>query len=450
MSFNSREGFTLMELMVYIALLGGIVLIAGRAFSDSTKMRVRTQSMLQASQTVGNVGTILKDDIAQLGAKSSKGTYVNGAILDNFDESHISNVYMDPNNDTDADKDSSSFHIWKNEGGTGLDRLAMRRLRYTSTGLYDAVEQISWFVENRILKRSCKTLDGNGNTDCPSQDSIVVTIAENVDKFTITPATPGATSNTVNILPSASTTDFSFKLVPRFGEENFEPLNIQAENENRSAKISGFAMNYDFETSKPITNAQEIKANQVFLAPVGDDANSWSTQCTKIYLAPYIEYEISFSMPIVADDPSRMFCPGRDHMAVGFRYAETGQKPDGLNDFQFYPPTVGNGHDTGIRTMRFTTTDTIKQVCLGFTFASFSPVASSGNIHLDNITLKKIPSSNYTITADACNNPDNNPCTDPSVKKNVKAIQVEIAINKNGETGTEKAIVPIPSNGPRD
>jgi hypothetical protein len=100
--------------------------------------------------------------------------------------------------------------------------------------------------------------------------------------------------------------------------------------------------------------------------------------------------------------------------------------------------------------MRFTTTDTIKQVCLGFTFASFSPVASSGNIHLDNITLKKIPSSNYTITADACNNPDNNPCTDPSVKKNVKAIQVEIAINKNGETGTEKAIVPIPSNGPRD
>lgn len=47
------SGFTLIELMVYIALLGGIVLIAGQAFSDSTKMRVRTQSMLQASETAG-------------------------------------------------------------------------------------------------------------------------------------------------------------------------------------------------------------------------------------------------------------------------------------------------------------------------------------------------------------------------------------------------------------
>ena len=39
--FKAKSGFTLMELMVYIGLLGLIVIIAGQAFSDSTRMRIR-------------------------------------------------------------------------------------------------------------------------------------------------------------------------------------------------------------------------------------------------------------------------------------------------------------------------------------------------------------------------------------------------------------------------
>ena len=46
---DKRAGFTLMELMVYIAIVGIVVIVAGQAFSNSTKMRVRTQSMLKAS-----------------------------------------------------------------------------------------------------------------------------------------------------------------------------------------------------------------------------------------------------------------------------------------------------------------------------------------------------------------------------------------------------------------
>ena len=69
---NSKHGFTLMELMVYIAILGIVVLIAGQAFTDSTKFRVRTQNMLKATQVAENVGTLFKSDVAQMGAKSSK------------------------------------------------------------------------------------------------------------------------------------------------------------------------------------------------------------------------------------------------------------------------------------------------------------------------------------------------------------------------------------------
>ncbi len=453
MNCKFKDGFTLMELMVYIALLGGIVLIAGQAFNDSTKMRIRTQSMLQSNQDVGNIGSIIKADIAQIGAKSSmEGS---GVSLDVFDVSHIHNVYMDPDNATDDSKDSSSFTITKNDGGNDLDKITMRRLRYTDAGKYDGVEEVSWFVEDKILKRSCTSIEAlTNNEDCPTDNTTIVSIAEGVNKFVITPAKPCTTSTSVNVLPSTSETEHSFKLVSRFGDENFEALNIAPETgvtSNTSyIRLSGFTQNYDFTSNAPITNPDLIKVNQVFLAPTGSDETSWSSQCTQITLVPFVEYEISFSMPNNAEeDPSRMFCPGRDHMAVGFRNAENGKKPDGLHDFQFYPPTSIQDNpynltppDTGLRTMRFTTRDTIKNVCLGFTFAFFSPVASSGNINIKNVKLKMIPSSNYSFV-----NGYEPPIID---KKNVKALKVELVINKNGESGTETAFIPIPSNGPRD
>ena len=37
-----KAGFTLVELLVYIAIVGIVVIVAGQAFSNSTKMRVRT------------------------------------------------------------------------------------------------------------------------------------------------------------------------------------------------------------------------------------------------------------------------------------------------------------------------------------------------------------------------------------------------------------------------
>ena len=441
MIFNSKEGFTLIELMVYIALLGGIVLIAGQAFSDSTKMRVRTQSMLQASQTAGNIGTILKDDIAQIGAKSSKET--GGSTMDVFSTDHVHDVYMDPDAADDADKDSSSFTIVKNDDGDGRDKITMRRLRYSDAGTYQAVEEVIWYVDNHVLKRSCQSFEVvTEDAECPSENPNIVIIAEHVDKFSITPAKPSTTASSVSILPSSSEADKNFKLVPRFGDANFEPVTVDPEDGGTTIRLSGFSMNYNFTTSEPFTNPDMVKANQVFVSAIGNSESSWNNQCLKINLEPYIEYEISFTMPYsTTDDPSRMFCPGRDHMAVGFRYAENGNKLDGLSDFQFYPPTIGDERDTGLRKMRFTTSATYENVCLGFTFVSFSPVASSGNINISNVRLRKIPSSNYAFTNDAIATAD---------KKNIKAIKFELSINKNGEAGTEIAVVSIPSNGPRD
>jgi prepilin-type N-terminal cleavage/methylation domain-containing protein len=66
---SRKAGFTLVELLVYMAILGVVVLVAGQALTDSTKIRVRTQNMLASSQNAENVASLLKDDIAQMGAK---------------------------------------------------------------------------------------------------------------------------------------------------------------------------------------------------------------------------------------------------------------------------------------------------------------------------------------------------------------------------------------------
>jgi len=434
-----KAGFTLIELMVYIALLGGIVLIAGKAFNNSTKMRIRTQSMLQANQTVGNAATAFKSDLSLLGAKSSKEAADADDLLDVFDTTHIKDVYMDPENN-----DSSSYAVSQDFGGAGLDKITIRRLRYSNTGAFDGVEEVAWFVEGRILKRSCKSIISlNENTNCPKDDSVVVEITDNVERFKISEAIPNTVgASATSILPSTSETEKNFKLVPRFGDENFEPLNVDPQNGGETVRLAGFAANYDFSTNEPITSPDLIKANQVFLALPKSDETSWNVQCEAVSLAPFVEYEISFAMPFTNEDPTRLFCPGRDHMAVGFRYIDNGQRPAEINDFQFYPPTVQDPKDEGLRKMRFVTSDSVKNVCLAFTFALFSPVAYSGNINITDVRLRKIPSSTYQFFNDST----------PSIadKKNVKALKMELVVSKNGENGVEKAIIPIPSNGPRD
>ena len=66
-----KKGFTLIELLVYIAIVGVVVLVAGQAFSDSTKFRVRSQSMLKAAEISNNAALLIKEDFAQMGAKST-------------------------------------------------------------------------------------------------------------------------------------------------------------------------------------------------------------------------------------------------------------------------------------------------------------------------------------------------------------------------------------------
>lgn len=434
-----KSGFTLMELMVYIAIVGIVVIVAGRAFSNSTKMRVRTESMIKANATVEEAGMLMHEDIAQMGAKSAVVTNT----LDKSDEAYVSAmVYMDADGG-----DSSSFTI-SLDGND--DKLVLRRMRYGTDGSYESVEEVEWFVENGSLYRKCKTLQSILTTlpdDCPSTNPPSVEIADNVVSFHVIPAKPSVLesdysdlsgANSPRLLPSADRNAKAFRLVARYGESSFENVVREPQKGGSSVTLSGFSTNYDL-TSQSSTSTK--KANQLYLAAGAIDyvenASSWKTMCTRVDLEADEEYELSFRVPFVSEDKSRSFCPEIDHMTVGFRKAENGDMVEDLPDYAFYPPIAKSADSR--RSVRFSVKTPKKDLCLAFTFSMYSPTAPSGTVTITDLSLNKVENSHFEF--------DENYVPQVEDKKKVKAMRLDLKLNRNGESGELSLVVPVPSNG---
>ena len=491
---QSQSGFTLMELLVYMMIVGIIVVVAGQAFSNSTKFRVRTQNMLKATQEAENVATLFKADVSQMGAKSSmEGTASeNGAdyglkffnvCTGTATENCIpKTVYVNPDASDATNKDSSSFELTTSNN---ISDLKVRRVRYDGSGKYKSVELVHWFVNGTTLYRSCYTLAGEANSEgsgtskvdiCKMKPATIenevndaVEIATGVTEFKVSAASPSAGVDNVQIFPPCPSTPCTneFKLFPRTGEDNFVTFHIAnssgAEGEGGTAvTLSQFFSNFSNTTNGgQLLDNSEWKQNQAVALKneTFSGTASWKDRCNgygKISLEKDQEYEISFEIAEPdKKDKSLMFVPGEDHMSVGFRSAATGDflKSDGkvlVDDFMFFPPINENG--SGKRTMRFTMPAPVNNACLTFTFASFSPLVSQGNVTIENLKLKKVASSNYSFETAF----DASAAANRKEKKNVKAFKLKLQISrggkdgKKGETGEIEMVVPTPGNGPRD
>ncbi len=464
-----KKGFTLMELLVYMAIVGIIVLVAGQAFTDSTKFRVRTQNMLKATQEAENVATLFKSDVSQMGAKSSKeaGNADGGEKYGDKFSNVYSDVFIDPDNAVDDNKDSSSFLIANEDG---FSNLIVRRVRYDNLGHYQAVEEISWFVEGGILKRSCRTVSGAQDENaCKEQTaeeakSDAVEIATGVVKFNVVASRPSVMVESEQMFPPGNATQF--KLIPRTGEAGYVTLNVtngsgEANKGGESAVLSQFFSNYS-NASENLVDETNRRVNQVFAIKNEDAAlDSWKNMCSNyngtLTFEKDQEYEIYFEIPVPANskDKSLMFVPGTDHMSVGFRSVSTGDYPKKdnvrlMDDFLFFPP-LDPDKGAGSRSMRFTVPEKVENVCLAFTFACYSPLVSQGTLTIENLKVRKLAGANYDFET-----PHFNPESNKKDKKNVKALKLELQIarggknGENGETGEVEIVVPTPSNGPRD
>ncbi len=496
-----KRGFTLMELVVYMGLLGVIVIIAGRAFTDSTKFRVRTQNMLRATQDAENVATLFKADLSQMGAKSSVEEGI--VVLNNVDYGNKfgavrDSVYMDPNNATESQRDSSSFRFVASNDPDHVDSLFIRYVRYDSDGRFQAVEEAHWYVENNILKRSCRTIDEplSGsiiNTDLcrPKGESALtakqyaVEIASGVTNFKVLPAEPRTKVENIRIFPPDTSTDTLtdatanyFRLVPR--RKTFESstndddlyLPVLVANESGTMNASGnsqrlggklvtgevgpFHSNWDNNAEDTLT-MENRRFNQLVAIGKWNDGNlHWQKACGtygpsggRIRLENDVEYELSFNMPLPVNnvDRSLLFVPGKDHMSVGFRNYSTGKVPKNehgetiLDDFMFFPPLDRN-RGNGRRIMRFTVPEEIDDVCIAFTFSFYSPLAHDGTLTIENLRLRKVASSTYQFNEGYA----------PQLrdKKNVKAFRLVLSVINNGEVGSDTLVISTPSNGPSD
>ncbi len=466
---RTKAGFTLMELMVYIALLGGIVLIAGQAFSDSTKMRVRTQNMLQASEVAESVANLIKADIAQTGAKSSMEEGVSGAGAEygsRYSDVYTL-VYMDPDNATAANVDSSSFSVVDKNG---FDSLTLRRLRYDECDHFLAIEQVAWYVRNGSLRRKCKFLQIKEGTlvndapchawiptDDPCSDSTEVEIAEGVSMFRVIPGKPGVVGDNTQLFPATGVTEF--RLVGRNDGARELPLVYnEAGIINRGGNtqtVTNFYQNFDH-VQEQVKSEGERKVNEVIvISNETTSETSWQALCSRegnnFTFEPGEQYEISFdvSTPDVNNDKSKVFVPGVDYMSIGFRDKDTGNLPE-VNDvvqvsnFSFFPPMGLKGEGSGAgRSVRFSVSKKVEHVCMAFTFACYSPLVSQGKISIANLKLTKIPSANYNFE-------EYNFESHKHDKQNVKAFLLKLDVKRSGESGHVDVVVPAPSNGPHD
>lgn len=463
-----KQGFTLMELLIYMGIVGIVVVIAGQAFSNSTNFRIRTDNMIRATQEAENVGVLLKDDLAQMGAKSSLENTIAGGN-DEFSTAHIMDVYMDPNNAIPEKKDSSSYRFSPEyPSPTGnLDSLIFRRIRYSESGTYEAVEEVAWFLQrvgrDTVLKRQCVILDKASasvpDAPCASMGSkgsaltaSAVVMATGIKTFRVLPALPlvrsdaAAKYSTEQIFPPGD--GDVFKLVPRYGESNYHYITTSGG--GTSVTLTDFVSNYDM-TEEQI-DVDGLKRQQVIVAQNENlETDSWLGACAadgnNFTFVPNELYEISFNVPYSGkEDNMQMFVPGRDHMSVGF-VDYNGHSPAQIQDFLFYPAATDDASAVK-RIMRFGVADSLKKVCMAFTFATYSPLASKGSLTISNLRLKRVANANYQFDKNITN-------VAVEDRKNVKAFQLHLEVkrgakgNGSGETGSVMIVVPVPSNGPR-
>lgn len=477
-----KSGFTLMELLVYMAIVGIVVIIAGEAFSNSTKFRIRTDNMIKATQEAENVGTIFKTDVEQLGTKSSKeaGNAAGGANFgDSFGELH-SSVYIDPDNPDSDSRDSSSFLLSQEENG--FSNFTFRRLRYDELGHYEATEEIHWYVQNKVLKRTCKLIEKKSGL-IVADDEVCVDVGRNptpvdmatgIESFNVVAATPSVKTDKVQVFPCQNMMGSEcaipvndFRLVSHQSEGSYISLRITNTsgilNEGGTgAVLSNFHSNYDTETETVVSEPSR-KYSQAFA--VKDETTgetNWKNLCSsygRLTLEPNQEYEISFNVafPNSEKDRSLLFVPGKDHMSVGFRNIATGDYPRAANgdklvdDFMFFPPL--SVHGSGKRVMRFHVRQKADNVCMAFTFACFTPLVSQGSVTIKNLKLNKVATSDYKFPPEV---PTFEPEINKAEKKNVKAFKFDLQVSRGaknggkGETGHVSLIIPTPSNGPRD
>lgn len=440
----NKRGFTMMEFLVYMAIVGAVVIIAGNAFSDSTRFRVQSESMIKANQEAEALGVLFRDDVSRMGMKSI-------VEKDSISGVRAAGLYVKPEVYMNLYRhDYSSFKYYPGKGDSckvgklgkreaGKDSLVLRKVVVNdSDGTFLRVEEISWYLNcKEELKRTCKTIVGTQDLDnCPQQKAATIDLASGVTRFAVTPANPSLLEGSIQMFPVGGTEQFS--LIAREDTVNkVYGLTIAPPSGGVAIGMKGLITNYN--NGNPIATK---RYHQVFVGNAGEVATDWRS-CQKFTFNKDTTYEVSFRTPF-SEDFSRMFRPAKDHFTVGLRTVENGVvKPcSAAVDMMIFPPLSDETPDS--HRLRFIPDTTYTNVCVAFTMAFFSPTLDMGSINIAELKVKAISDRNYVFGNYLLDEDD-----DEKVKQkaNVRAFKLDLQVRRNKVSGSSVMVVPVPSNG---
>ncbi|MDR3001946.1 MAG: hypothetical protein LBU89_11865 [Fibromonadaceae bacterium] len=414
-------------------------------------MRVRSQSMIKATETANATVAILKEDLGRMGAKVWKKENLAEFIVDE-------NVYRNP-----SAGDNSSFHLIRSGDGE-YDEIFFNTIDYSPNGELLAVREINYRVNaDQELERLCRTLspDTAANDECPDEWSLPTIMATNVEFFSLNPSIPGirqdgglaasvnAASKPAFLFPTTTDPNFApFSFVPRAAGGKILPLNVDPNPNNTSVTLRGFTKNG--------TNSSNY--SQVFLAEPGTGA------CKEISLIPGEVYAIEFNMshPIPADPNEKCymctFQPGEDHIAIGLRTGINDTKIAGVPDFAVFPSPVISSASNPVPPNRYQEFSVPKEsyasdlevtACISFTFAFYSAFASGGELSFANFKVyRKIDEVyHFAIGNDAYTYNPGITSSTVTGKAEVKAFELEFGVKIRDEIVKTKTVIPVQNNG---
>lgn len=426
-SKTSKNGFTLIELLVYMGLIGIIVVIAGEAFSNSTKFRIRTEGMLKGHAEAQDVAGILREDLNQMGAKTSFET--DGAVVQ-------SAAYIDAASETDK----SSFSLSKDR-----DTIVFNKIVYDESGSAQYVQRVSWmFVPNKGLYRGCKTLwpSSADPAECHSSDSDPVLMSNKVRSFKLWPGVrlEDGESGREDVFALGT----SFTLAPRTvsTSSTYYLMPVLTPNaEETSVDVRGLQTNDG--------NSGTRIASQLYLLEGGSSTlstDAWNS-CKTFTFDAFSTYAVSMniSSSCRTSSPNYMcdFQAGVDHIGIGFRTPE-GTLIPGINDFMTYPTQSISGAEAA-RYAEFSVPTRVDNACLAITIALYSPEVYKGNFSISNITIFKRNASEYVFdqsvgtAAYGASSSEN--------KNEVKAFKLVMDVSVNKEVSHVENIILTPNNG---
>ncbi|GBU24883.1 hypothetical protein R83H12_01518 [Fibrobacteria bacterium R8-3-H12] len=444
----NKSAFTLIELIVYMGLLGFIIVVAGRVFSDSTAMRVRSQNMIASAEQIGKLSSLINEDVSQMGVKvwGENGT-------ENYNVSVERNVYMDPDNATNPDY--SSYRLTHRENvKDSLDRFVFRKASFGNDGAYLGVREITWYIDGDNIYRSCYTIAGTDTEggNCPTATPKTVLMGTGIEKFYFIPSTPGM---------SASLPDEGIL----FGANYNSGFSLRERTEGNNVRSIGGGSGDLVTLSGFAGNSEDGAAfNQVYLGE--KNAEGWKN-CSQFDLQKGETYAVEFKMPLFvgsnqkADSLSSQFLSGRDHISVGLRNIDG--DPVGPMDVLLYPSQSENLSErvnSMPRRAEFSM-ESNATACVALTFAFYSPNAKNGKLQFKEFRVFRVNTKAFSFPKEIENyenyGAENfaNAIERVWQKENAKAFQLILETNKGrkGERARTSSsegngmIILTPNNG---